>query len=189
MSMMPRWCLMCAAVWLISNPVIGSETSAEAEEPLPLSMVFDHNDARVSPAATVFVSAVFPGWGQLATDNSWRAALAFGFEGWFLARVMMFDRKALRYRNRFDHLVDQDRIDARKIESEYWELKRDNAWWAGGALFFIALDAYVGAHLDGFDQDKVPVPDDWDPGDIPMPIELPPASNGGTPLLRWSMGF
>ncbi len=176
-------------VLLAFGSSLGAEPVDIPDQTHQVTVVFEPGEGKVSPASTVFVSVVFPGWGQLATNNSWRAALAFGFEGWFLARLMMYDRKALRYRDRFAHLVGADRTNPRMIEVEYWELKRDNAWWAGGALFIIALDAYVGAHLDGFDQDKVPVPVDWDPGDIPMPIELPPASDGGTPVLRWSMGF
>ncbi|MCB1151829.1 hypothetical protein KDK88_09780, partial [bacterium] len=146
---------------------------------------------RVSPTAAVFTSAVFPGWGQLATDNAWRAALAFGFEGWFLARMVMYDRRALRYRQRMETVWGTDRYETAysQVYVELWEFKRDNAWWAGGALFFIALDAYVGAHLDRFDEDPVHVPDAWDPGDIPQPIELPPATGGGAPILRLSAGF
>ncbi|HRX50214.1 MAG TPA: DUF5683 domain-containing protein [Candidatus Krumholzibacteria bacterium] len=145
---------------------------------------------RVSPTAAVFTSAVFPGWGQLATDNAWRAALAFGFEGWFLARVVTFDRRAERYRDRIEPLRGADGFEAAVgVYGDLWEIKRDNAWWAGGALFFIALDAYVGAHLDRFDEDPVHVPDAWDPGDIPQPIELPPATGGGAPILRLSAGF
>jgi len=145
---------------------------------------------RVSPTAAVFVSAVFPGWGQLATDNAWRAALAFGFEGWFLARMLMFDRKAIRYRQRIEPLRGTDAFaGAYEFDKELWELKRDNAWWAGGALFIIALDAYVGAHLDRFEQGPVPVPDAWEPGEIPQPIELPPAAGVGAPILRLSAGF
>jgi hypothetical protein len=183
------WWSVVVTVVLVFGSSEGAEPVDNHDEAQQVTVVFEPGEGKVSPAATVFVSAVFPGWGQLATNNSWRAALAFGFESWFLARLMMYDRKALRYRDRFAHLEGDDRTNPRKIEVEYWELKRDNAWWAGGALFIIALDAYVGAHLDGFGQDKVSVPDDWDPGDIPMPIELPPAADGGTPILSWSMGF
>ena len=49
-----------------------------------------------------------------------------------------------------------DRYNA--IAEESWEQMRDFAWWSGGTLLIIALDAYVGAHLFNFDQDPVPVP-------------------------------
>jgi len=185
------WILILLTGWGTSVHGATLETSPvnEGESRQSAIVLSAPEIGKVSPTAAVFVSAVFPGWGQLATDNSWRAALAFGFEGWFLARLMMADRKALRWRDRVEHLTGAERMVGADIVHEYWEMKRDNAWWAGGALFIIALDAYVGAHLDGFDHDKAPVPEAWDPGDIPLPIELPPPPSGGLPVLRLSLGF
>ncbi len=83
----------------------------------------------------------------------------------------MYERKGLRYKRRLSGLADEDANDLYELYSkEYFELMRDNAWWAGGALFIIAIDAYVGAHLHRFDEDRVPVPDGWDPAEVPNPL-------------------
>jgi hypothetical protein len=147
--------------------------------------------APVNATAAVLVTPVFPGWGQLYSDNGWRAVLAFGAEMWFWSRMVMYDRKAVRLKLHED-LTDNDisRAFYHGLIGEYWEMMRDNAWWSGGALLIIAVDAYVDAHLHRFEKDPVPVPDDWDPGSVPQPIELP---RRGAPtsamVLGWSTDF
>ena len=138
----------------------------------------------VVPSRAMMMSPVFTGWGQLYADNGWRAVLAFGVEAYYLSHVLMNDRKARRlqaYNQRLGGSLDaayRDQV------TEYWELMRDNAWKAVGALFFITVDAYVGAHLHRFDVDPEPVPDNWDPGEVPQPIELPAAASpDGTVLI------
>ncbi|MBU0743025.1 hypothetical protein KKG45_02435 [bacterium] len=141
----------------------------------------------VNATAAVYMTPVFPGWGQLYSDNGWRAVLAFGAEMWFWSRMLMYDRKAVRLKlyeaaaaNDISRAFYHDQI------VEYWELMRDNAWWSGGALLIIAVDAYVDAHLHRFDQDPVPVPDDWDPGAQPQPIELP---HRAAPVAAMTLGW
>ncbi len=145
----------------------------------------------VNATAAVLMTPVFPGWGQLYSDNGWRAVLAFGAEMWFWSRMVMYDRKAVRLKLHED-LTDNDisRAFYRDQIDEYWELMRDNAWWSGCALLIIAVDAYVDAHLHRFDEDPVPVPDDWDPGAQPQPIELPHrAAPPSAMVLGWSTNF
>ena len=147
--------------------------------------------APVSPTLATVMSPVFPGWGQLYADNGWRGVLAFGAEMFYWTRLLMYDRKAER-------LLDwRDATDNDAVRDFYWaqaeeyrELARDNAWWSAGALFIMALDAYVGAHLHRFEHDPVPVPSNWDPGDLPQPIELPAAGlPPGTASLGWTATF
>jgi len=141
----------------------------------------------VNATAAVLMTPVFPGWGQLYSDNGWRAVLAFGTEMWFWSRMVMYDRKAVRLKL-YEDLTDNDisRAFYRDQIEEYWELMRDNAWWSGGALLIIAVDAYVDAHLHRFDEDPVPVPDNWDPGALPQPIELP---RRGAPAAAMVLGW
>jgi hypothetical protein len=147
--------------------------------------------APVSPTLATVMSPVFPGWGQLYADNGWRGVLAFGAEMFYWSRLLMYDRKAER-------LLDwRDATDNGAVRDFYWaqaeeyrELARDNAWWSAGAMFIMALDAYVGAHLHRFEHDPVPVPSNWDPGDLPQPIELPDAGRpAGVATLGWSATF
>jgi hypothetical protein len=117
----------------------------------------------VSPTAAVLMTPIFPGWGQLYTDSSWRAAFAFGAEMFYVANLLQSDRKARRIRTHAETLENGQRRDFYDaLAEEYWERMRDFVWWSGGVLLIIALDAYVGANLFRFEEDPLPVPDRWD---------------------------
>ena len=121
-------------------------------------------DTGVSPTGAVLMTPLFPGWGQLYTDNSWRAALAFGVEMFYWSNMLMRDRRAIRansFAMRFEAESAERRF-YRAQADENWEQVRDFAWWSGGVLLIIALDSYVGAHLFDFDKDPLPVPNDWE---------------------------
>lgn len=117
-----------------------------------------------SPAGAVLMTPLFPGWGQLYTDSSWRAALAYGTQMWFWSRMLTRDRQAVRARH-FAHTFEEGSVNYKYYDAlaeEDWESMRDFAWWSGASLLIIALDSYVGAHLFHFDDDPVPVPNRWD---------------------------
>ncbi|MEN8005568.1 MAG: DUF5683 domain-containing protein [Candidatus Krumholzibacteriota bacterium] len=118
----------------------------------------------VSPTGAVLATPLFPGWGQLYSDNSWKAALAYGAEMYFWTNILSRDRQAVRARDLANTFPVDDPNYTRynAIAEESWEQMRDFAWWSGGVLLIIALDAYVGAHLFNFDRDPVPVPNRWE---------------------------
>lgn len=157
----------------------------------PLTDLVYRTATPVNATAAVLMTPIFPGWGQLYSDNGWRAVLAFGTEMWFWSRMLMYDRKAVRFKQYQDHATnDTARLFYQTQIPEYWELMRDNAWWSGGALLIIAVDAYVDAHLHRFDEDPVPVPNNWEPGDQPAPIELPSRAAPPTMVVfGWSAEF
>ena len=146
----------------------------------------------VSPTVAVLMSPVFPGWGQLYARQSWRAALAFGAEMFFWTNLVMRDQRARR-----DHAFAANFSEGSPnheyylaVGEEDWKQMRDFAWWSGGALLILALDAYVGAHLFNFDSDPMPVPDDWD--DVFGDTGTNPFGGGGGPqvtLLQWRTTF
>jgi hypothetical protein len=118
----------------------------------------------VSPTAAVLMTPVFPGWGQLYTENSWRAALGFGLEWFYWSNIIVRDRRAVQANN-FAKTLDPanpNRARYEDVAAENWEQMRDFAWWSAGVLLIIALDAYVGAHLFNFDEDPLPIPDKWE---------------------------
>jgi hypothetical protein len=139
----------------------------ELPEPTPGAVQVEEVDlwsTGVSPTGAVLGTPLFPGWGQLYSDNFWKAGLAFGTEMYFWTNILNRDRQAVRARdfaNTFP-VDDPNYTRYNAIAEESWEQMRDFAWWSGGVLLIIALDAYVGAHLYNFDQDPVPVPDRWD---------------------------
>jgi hypothetical protein len=145
----------------------------------------------VSPTAAVLMTPLFPGWGQLYTDSSWRAAFAFGAEMFYVANLLQSDRKARRIRTHAETLENGQRRDFYDaLAEDYWERMRDFVWWSGGVLLIVALDAYVGANLFRFDEDPLPVPDRWDDHFGTGPPEPPGGGVAPTVVVfRWRTGF
>jgi hypothetical protein len=145
----------------------------------------------VSPTAAVLMTPVFPGWGQLYSDSTWRAGLAFGTQMFYWANLLQRDRKARRISDHARTLPEGPQRDAYDaLAAEFWEQMRDFAWWSGGILLIVALDAYVGAHLFRFEEDPLPVPDRWDEYFGPA-IPEPPGSVAAptVAVFCWQIGF
>jgi hypothetical protein len=130
--------------------------------PVPEPTIEELLRPRISPTRAVLMTPVFPGWGQLYAQNSWRAALAFAVQGFYWSNLLMNDRKATRIRaiaNQLEPGPRRELFDA--AAEEYWERMRDFSWWYLGGLLITAIDAYVGAHLFEFTKDPLPVPSRW----------------------------
>lgn len=171
--------IITGLIMLLAGPVLGQEAlqvavpdslAADVEyTELPDTIDLeelepDYWSTGVSSTAAVLMTLPFPGWGQLYTDNSWKAALAFGLEMFYWSNMLTRDRRAVRS-NEFSQTFEEgnaNRTYYRNIADENWEQMRDFAWWSGGVLLIIALDSYVGAHLFNFEDEPVPVPNDWD---------------------------
>ncbi len=176
-------------LWGVVSAAATEEISPPA--PTPADSV-DIWDTGVSPMATVLMSPVFPGWGQLYTRNSWRAALAFGAEMYFWTNLIARDQRARRsklFSNNFvEGTANNDFYNA--VGEEDWKQMRDFAWWSGGALLILTLDAYVGAHLFNFDDDPMPVPDDWKDAFDPPGSDMPGSGSGPqVTLFQWRKTF
>lgn len=153
-----------------------------------MAAIPDFFDTGVSGTAAVLMTPVFPGWGQLYAENSWRAMLAFGAQWYFWTNLLARDRQAQRYR---DYAQTLSAGEARRtydiIADEYWEQMRDFAWWSGAVLLIVAVDAYVGAGLYGFEQEPLPVPgrfDEFFARDLPEPV----GARGAPLLVIWQWG-
>lgn len=149
-------------------------------------------DTGVSATGAVVMTPLFPGWGQLYAENSWRAALGFGVQMYFWTNMLSRDRQAVRARDFANTFEPDDPNYARynAVAEESWEQMRDFAWWSGGTLLIIALDAYVGAHLFNFSDDPVPVPDRWDDTFGPVGQSVPGAGAGPTVVVfQWRKTF
>ena len=155
----------------------------EPEEP-------DYWSTGISSTAAVLMTPLLPGWGQLYADNSWRGALAFGLEMFYWSNMLMRDRRAVRAKefSRTFPEGDPNRTRYDSFAQEDWEQMRDFAWWSGGVLLIIALDAYVGAHLFNFDQDAVPVPNDWE-GQFGSPGGGLPVQPDGPSIVVFQHGW
>jgi len=180
-----------AAVQPDSTIVQEGEVVAPNEVAVALEPV-DTWDTGVNATGAVLMTPLFPGWAQLYTENSWRAALAFGVEMFYWSNMLNRDRRAIRYRGfaqRFES-GSQERKYYDAMAEENWEQVRDFAWWSGGVLLIIALDAYVGAHLFKFDENPMPVPNDWEGHFGYLGEDMPGAATSPTLVVfQWGYNF
>jgi hypothetical protein len=154
----------------------------------------DFFDTGRSGTAAVLMSPVFPGWGQLYTGGGWRAVLAFGAQWYFWSNMLAADRNGVRYRDHAKTLPpfdDEGRPNSVRTfwdaaSDERFEVFRDYAWWSGGILLLVTVDAYVGAGLYNFDEEPVPVPDRFDEY-FPEPIGSTGAPN--LVIAQWGWRF
>jgi hypothetical protein len=134
----------------------GSDPAAEADTTATSPHGFD------APAWVMARSALFPGWGQAKNGAWWKALLVAGIESAFLERLYYEDRMTGVYRAR---------AAATPVESgehDFWDAKtrrhighrRDFSWWTGLMLALSLTDAYVDAHLRGFNVRLEGAPED-----------------------------
>jgi hypothetical protein len=99
-----------------------------------------------SPTGVMLRSLAVPGWGQ-ATNRSWiKAAIVAGGEIALGAALISDSRKLSR-------LTADD-----PEYSAVFDRRQREAWWLGGLVFLSMVDAYVDAHLKGFDVELGPEP-------------------------------
>ena len=91
-------------------------------------------------------SALFPGWGQVYTEHYLKAGLIFCCEVGLVISAVREDRKA-RDALRTDYGEYLDRLERRNLYM----------WWTAGVIALSMIDAYVDAHLFGFDEHEVSV--------------------------------
>ncbi len=200
--------LLLALVVAMSFAGLGAPAAGAAEEPVPAAAdtatvapgdslavlrppVPDFFDTGISGTTAVLMTPVMPGWGQLYAGNGWRAALAFGLEWYYWSNLLAHDRQASRvgeYSRTLEPGGNRDFFAA--TAAEEYQIARDYAWWSGGAMLIMALDAYVGAKLFGFDHEALPMPDQWDKHPAP---ELPePVGSHHMPTVTlwcWCVNF
>lgn len=101
-----------------------------------------------SPTGVMFRSLVVPGWGQ-ATNHAWvKAVLVAGGETVLITSIVQDTHQ----------LQSLDVTDPQY--GVIYDHRQRNAWWLGGLVFLSMVDAYVDAHLKGFDVQLGPEPKD-----------------------------
>ncbi len=109
-----------------------------------------------SPMGALLRSVVVPGWGQLYNRKYIKAGLVAGFETFFLIKAVDWWR---RTEDQYD-LVQNSPEELQPFEfaryQNYRQNRNDYLWAAGITIFLSMFDAYVDAHLAGFDIDVTP---------------------------------
>lgn len=132
---------------------------------------------RVSPFGASIRSLVFPGWGQLHNGSQIKSVVIFSFQSYLLGRVFVIERRARWY--------DDQRNDpnspwtAEDLEARYRNLhdrRGDMVWWSAIVALYSVIDAYVDAHMVGFDEDVKAVER------VTWSVAPGPGANGGVVL-------
>ncbi|MBI4513811.1 MAG: hypothetical protein HY702_06835 [Gemmatimonadetes bacterium] len=150
---MRRDALMIVGLAVLGVAAAGSGESAHAQELIggvPQDTLAPVRRTVLSPWGAFWRSLVIPGWGQSELDAKTRGAVYFVAEG---ASVWMW----IRTQRRLDHArrlfpEEHPLVSSRKQQREDWIAL--TLFWA----FFNAADAWVTAHLHGFETKPIPVP-------------------------------
>jgi hypothetical protein len=98
-------------------------------------------------------SVAVPGWGQLYNHKYVKSAVVFGAESFFLIKAAQWWKKT---EDQYDRV--QETSSGRDFNTyiNYRDRRNDYLWLAGLSVFLSMFDAYVDAHLSGFDVDLTP---------------------------------
>jgi hypothetical protein len=109
-----------------------------------------------SPMGALLRSVAIPGWGQLYNRKYIKAVLVAGVETFFLVKAVEWWSKT---EDQFD-LAHSSPPEIQAFEFNrylnYRQNRNDYLWAAGITVFISMFDAYVDAHLAGFDVDITP---------------------------------
>lgn len=91
-----------------------------------------------SPKSAMIRSLLFPGWGQWYNGKKLKAALAFATETGIIGTAIYWNNQA---KQTSDNL----------LKEQYIEYRNSSYWFLAAAILLSMGDAYVDAHLAGFD--------------------------------------
>ncbi|MBM3306773.1 MAG: hypothetical protein FJY74_00370 [Candidatus Eisenbacteria bacterium] len=109
--------------------------------------------ARVSPTTAIVAGVAYPGLGQLVVGSELKAAAVGAAQAFLVGSVVLEDRwarEALRAHNETGSAADYEDY------SRHYDRRTAFAWWALAVGLLSVADAYVDAHLLGFDEPLIP---------------------------------
>jgi len=117
-------------------------------------------DARLSMGG----SLAFPGLGQLYTGGKLRTISVYALETWCLSNILREGMDEDRLRRRAAGMGDEEswdgwtRDELLALADGHQERKRDFIWRLMPVMIYSLVDAYVSAHLFGFETDDLREP-------------------------------
>jgi hypothetical protein len=124
--------------------------AAESDPSLPDSTTIGRGKRFSTPFWVMMRSAIVPGWGQLHNGKWWKAILLGGAESAFIYGVFYEDHLADQAAEKSRQRPDEESF-WRSVSSRHKANKRDYLWWGAFTILLSVGDAYVDAHLRGFD--------------------------------------
>ncbi len=118
-------------------------------------------ERKKNPKTAMLCALTIPGLGQIYNEKPLKAALAAGFEIFYLSRILHYYRLEKReeiVRDGFPRWITTEGESPITYQNPRWtwhdlwveEHKQDQIdyiWWSAGCILVIVLDAYIDAHL------------------------------------------
>jgi hypothetical protein len=109
------------------------------------------------PMGALLRSVAVPGWGQYYNHKYVKSAVVFSVETFFIIKAVHWWKKTEDQYNSIQQTSDQSQQNLRyNIYRSYRTSRDDYLWGVGLTVFLSMFDAYVDAHLAGFDVDITP---------------------------------
>jgi len=142
-------------IFLISLPAITASVWADS-----LSVQGDavrRVKPKRAPMGALLRSVAVPGWGQYYNRKYIKSVVVFGAETFFIAKAAHWWKKTEDQYNSIQQTSDLSQQSTRYNIYRSYRTSRDDYLWAVGLTVFLSMfDAYVDAHLAGFDVDITP---------------------------------
>jgi hypothetical protein len=103
---------------------------------------------RAGPAQAVLAGVAYPGLGQLVVGSEWKAAAVGAAQAYLAGRLLLEHRWTRRAQERYDETQSEADYDD---YSAHYDRRQTLLWWVLGIGLLSVADAYVDAHLTGFD--------------------------------------
>jgi hypothetical protein len=134
--------------------------------------------AKPNGSKVLIASAVYPGLGQLLNGTERKAAIIGGVEAALLAQLLLEDRWT---RNALRHYRETGGIAYFDEYSEHFDRRQTLIWWTALIALYSVADAYVDAHLSGFDESA--------PGRLAPALAASPGAGGDGFRLGFEVRF
>jgi hypothetical protein len=111
------------------------------------------NAGRLSPGRVALISAALPGFGQIYNGSAWKLPIYYGLLGYFGYSAVHSNNKYAEFRDKYN--ADPASPNAESLRTErnkYQERRNMQIVWLCVSYVAGILDAYVDAHLYGFDK-------------------------------------
>jgi hypothetical protein len=116
---------------------------------------------RKSPTGALLRSLALPGWGQLYNQKYLKAGIIGIGESLLIYQTVYYYGRTNTYRDLYQNETDTElRQQYFNQFDSYRDLRNQHIWFLAITVFYSMFDAYVDAHLAGFDIDLTPTLDE-----------------------------
>lgn len=110
-----------------------------------------------APMGALLRSVAVPGWGQYYNHKYVKSAVIFTAETFFIVKAIHWWNKTEDQYKTISQTTDSKEQATRYNKYRSYRTRRDDYLWGVGLSVFLSMfDAYVDAHLAGFDVDLTP---------------------------------